>query len=135
MISPAPSCYTILMLEETMVLRNYAHLGDTVWELFVRNYTVLKTSNAKLLHKITTERVNATFQRDMLTFISDDLTESELELARRARNLPIPVGRHTIQATYRQSTAFEVLIGYWYIHNKDRLEYFYEKFKNTEFFS
>ena len=122
------------MLEESMVLRNYAHLGDAVWELFVRDYTVLKTSNAKLLHKITTERVNATFQRDMLTLISDNLTEEEQGLARRARNLPIPVGRRAIQAIYRQSTAFEVLIGYWYIHNKERLEYFYEKFKNTEFF-
>lgn len=123
------------MLEETMVLRNYAHLGDAVWELFVRDYTVLKTSNAKLLHKITTERVNATFQRDMLTLISGDLTDEEQELARRARNLPIPVGRRAIQAIYRQSTAFEVLIGYWYVHNKERLESFYQKFKNTEFFS
>ena len=135
MISSAPSWYTKLMLEETMVLRNYAHLGDAVWELFVRDYTVLKTSNAKLLHKITTERVNATFQRDILALISENLTEDELELARRARNLPIPVGRRAIQATYRQSTAFEVLIGYWYIHDKERLKYFYEKFKNTEFFS
>ena len=122
------------MLEETMVLRNYAHLGDAVWELFIRNYTVLKTSNAKMLHKITTERVNAAFQRDMLTLISEDLTEEEHELVRRARNLPIPVGRRSIQATYRQSTAFEVLIGYWYLHDKERLESFYEKFKNTEFF-
>lgn len=123
------------MLEESMVLRNYAHLGDAVWELFVRNYTVLKTSNAKLLHKITTERVNATFQRDMLALISEDLTEDEHELARRARNLPIPVGRRAIQAIYRQSTAFEVLIGYWYVHNKERLESFYERFRTTEFFS
>ena len=41
------------MLEETVVLRNYAHIGDSVWELFVRTYTIYKTSNAKLLHKIT----------------------------------------------------------------------------------
>ena len=120
------------MLEKSMVLRNYAHLGDAVWELFVRDYTVLKTSNAKLLHKITTERVNATFQRDMLALISEDLTEDEHELARRARNLPIPVGRRAIQAIYRQSTAFEVLIGYWYVHNKERLESFYEKFRTTK---
>lgn len=122
------------MLEEKMVLRNYAHLGDTVWELFVRNYTVLKTSNAKLLHKMTTDRVNATFQKDMLDFIYEELTEDEQELARRARNLPIPVGRRSIQAVYRQSTAFEVLIGYWYLHDNTRLEYFYTKFKQTEFF-
>jgi ribonuclease-3 family protein len=123
------------MQEEKFVLRNYAHLGDAVWELFVRNYTVLKTSNAKILHKITTERVNATFQKEMLDLITKDLTEDELELARRARNLSIPVGRRSIQSTYRQSTAFEVLIGYWYIHKKDRLEFFYNKFLELEFFA
>ena len=123
------------MLEEKFVLRNYAHLGDTVWELFVRNYTVLKTSNAKTLHKITTERVNATFQKELLDYISTDLTKEELELVRRARNLPIPVGRRHIQAIYRQSTAFEVIIGYWYLHNTERLNSFYEKFKQTEFFN
>lgn len=123
------------MLKETVVLRNYAHIGDSVWELFVRTYTIYKTSNAKLLHKITTDRVNATFQKEMLDFICDDLTEDEQELARRARNLPIPVGRRSIQAVYRQSTAFEVLIGYWFLHDKNRLEYFYSKFKQTEFFN
>lgn len=123
------------MLEETIVLRNYAHIGDTVWELFVRTYTIYKTSNAKVLHKITTDRVNATFQKEMLDFIQEDLTGEELELARRARNLPIPVGRRNIQAIYRQSTAFEVLIGYWYLHDKERLEKFYSKFKQTEFFN
>ena len=122
------------MLKEKFVLRNYAHIGDAVWEVFVRNYTITKTSNAKLLHKITTDRVNATFQKDLLLLISNDLTEDENELARRARNLPIPVGRKHIQATYRQSTAFEVLIGYWYLHNKERLEYFYNKFMQTEYF-
>ena len=123
------------MLEEKMVLRNYAHLGDCVWELFVRNYTVLKTSNAKLLHKMTTDRVNASFQHKMLEYIACDLTEDEAELARRGRNLPIPVGRKNIQADYRPATAFEVLIGYWYIHDQDRLEYFYNKFKKTEIFN
>ena len=56
------------MLEEKFVLRNYAHIGDAIWEVFVRNYTICKTSNAKNLHKMTTERVNATFQKNMLTF-------------------------------------------------------------------
>lgn len=123
------------MTEEKMVLRNYAHLGDCVWELFVRNYTVFKTSNAKILHKMTTDRVNAAFQHKMIEFIAPDLTEEENELARRGRNLPIPVGRKNIQADYRQATAFEVLIGYWYLHDKKRLEYFYKKFKTTEDFS
>ena len=123
------------MMEEIIALRNYAHLGDAVWEIFVREYVIYKTSNSKLLHKMTTDRVNATFQAEMLHFIDDDLTEDEHEMARRARNLPIPVGRRSIQHVYHQSTAFEVLIGYWYLHDKERLNMFYEKFKTTEYFS
>lgn len=123
------------MLEEFIALRNYAHIGDAVWEVFVRTYTIYKTSDSKILHKITTERVNAAFQKEMLDLITPELTEDEHELARRARNLPIPVGRRSIQAVYRQSTAFEALIGYWYLHDKDRLEKFYNFFKTTEFFS
>ena len=123
------------MIKESMALRNYAHLGDTVWELYVRNYTVLKTSNSKILHKITTERVNASFQKEMLDFINDDLTEDELELVRRARNLSIPIGRRSIQAVYRQATAFEVLIGFWYLHDMQRLNYFYNKFSGLKEFS
>ena len=84
---------------------------------------------------MTTDRVNAVFQKDMLSLISSELTEEEQDLARRARNLPIPVGRRSIQADYRQSTAFEALIGFWYLHDKERLEYFYSLFNKMEFFS
>ena len=123
------------MIKEELTLKNYAHLGDAVWEIFVRNYVVYKTSNSKLLHKMTTDRVNASFQKNMLDFISPKLTKEEQELARRGRNLSIPVGRRSIQADYRQATAFEVLIGFWYLHNKERLENIYQIFKTTEFFN
>ena len=123
------------MIKEELALRNYAHIGDSVWEVFVRTYTIYKTSNSKLLHKITTERVNATFQKNILALLNPILTEGELELARRGRNLPIPIARRNIQADYRQATAFEVLVGYWYIHNKSRLEEIYNFISTTEFFN
>ena len=124
------------MEKEILVLRNYAHIGDSVWEVFVRTYTIFKTSNSKILHKITTERVNATFQAEMLNFIAPELTEEEQDIARRGRNLPIPVARKKIQVDYRQATAFEVLIGYWYLHDKERLEHIYNfiKTKSPFFF-
>ena len=122
------------MEKEIIALKNYAHIGDAVWEVFVRDYVILKTSNSKQLHKLTTDRVNATFQMNMLNYITSELSEEEMELARRGRNLPIPTGRKSIQHDYRLATAFEVLIGYWYLHDKQRLTYFYEKFKNLEYF-
>lgn len=122
-------------MAEEIVLRNYAHIGDAVWEVFVRTYTIYKTSNSKLLHKITTDRVNASFQKELLNIIYPNLTEDEQEIARRARNLPIPVGRRSIQTDYRQATAFEVLIGYWYLHDKNRLDEIYSQIKSLEYFS
>lgn len=107
---------------EEMNLRNYAYLGDAVWELFIREITVLKTQNAQDLHKITTEKVNFKFQHDLLMQIQSELNEEELDLMRRGRNLPVPVARKSNQAEYRMATAFEVLIGWWYKNDAARLK-------------
>lgn len=106
---------------EEMNLRNYAYLGDAVWELFIREKTVKITDNAKKLHKISTEKVKASYQAELIHILEDVLTDEEKELARRGRNLPIPVARRQIQTEYRQATSFEVLIGWWHIHNRERL--------------
>lgn len=114
-----------------MNLRNYAYIGDAVWEIFIREKTIKITENSKKLHKITTEKVKASFQSFLLQKMEEILTENEQNIARRARNLPIPVGRRHIQAEYRQATAFETLIGYLFEHDKERLNYvqnYLEKF-------
>jgi ribonuclease-3 family protein len=120
---------------EELNLRSYAHLGDAVWELFVREFTVYETQNLKTLHKLTTDRVNSKYQADMLAFLSEVLTEEEQDLARRARNCPIPVARRNNQTEYRQATAFEALIGYWYLHNKPRYKEIIDKIKKEFFVS
>jgi len=104
-----------------MSLKNYAYLGDAVWELFVREKTILQTQKSMELHKITTEKVNAKAQSDLLIKIQDDLTEDELEIMRRSRNLSVPIARKSNQSEYRMATAFEALIGWWYLNNKERL--------------
>jgi 23S rRNA maturation mini-RNase III len=58
----------------------------------------------------------------MLDFIEKYLTNEENEIIRRARNLPIPIGRRNMQHNYRLATAFETLIGWWFLNNKTRLE-------------
>ena len=101
-------------------LRNYAYLGDAIWELFIREKTIFQTNNAKKLHQITTNLVKTHTQSELLHFLEDVLTGEEKEIAKRARNLPIPIGRRNIQTEYRQATAFEALIGWWYLNNKER---------------
>ena len=77
---------------EDINLRNYAYLGDAVWEIFIREKTIRQTNNAKKLHQITTNLVKTSTQCELLHFLEPNLTEEEIELTRRARNLPIPVG-------------------------------------------
>lgn len=104
-----------------MSLKNYAYIGDAVWELFIRERTIKRTDNAKQLHKLTTDKVKASYQAELLHFLESELTEEEQEIARRGRNLSIPVARRQNQCEYRQATAFETLIGWWHIHNSSRL--------------
>ncbi len=114
---------------EELNLKSCAYIGDAVWELFVREHTVNLTKNAKDLHKLTTDRVKAVFQAELLEKIEDLLSEEELELMRRGRNLSIPVARKSEQKEYRKATAFEVLMGYWYDNDKTRLEEILKKIK------
>lgn len=107
---------------EEIGLRHLAYLGDAVWELFVRERTICQTPNAGILHKITTDKVKAGFQAQLLAELENILTDEEKEIARRGRNLPIPVARRSNQNEYRHSTAFETLIGWWYSYDKNRLE-------------
>lgn len=106
---------------ETMNLKNYAHLGDAVWELHVREIVVESTGNSKKMHEMTVAQVNCGYQAHLLQKISDKLTEEEQDLVRRGRNLSIPIARRQNQNEYRQATAFEVLIGWWYKHAPERL--------------
>ncbi len=105
-------------------IRAYAHLGDAVYEVFVREKTILLTSNAQKLHKLTVAFVNAEFQSELLNELENlegFLQENEREIIRRARNLAVTTARRTNQKIHRQSTAFEALIGYLYLNEKLRL--------------
>jgi ribonuclease-3 family protein len=115
---------------EEINLRNYAYLGDAVWELHIRQKTIYQTNNSKKLHQITTDLVKTQYQSELLHYIEQFLTEEELELTRRARNLPIPVGRRNMQTEYRQATAFEALIGWWFTYDKSRLDYILKMIEN-----
>lgn len=109
-----------------MDLRNYAYFGDAVWEIKVREKTIRMTNNAGKLHKLTTEKVKASYQAELLLKIEPYLTEEELDITRRGRNLPIPSGRRQNQNEYRKATAFETLLGWWYFHDKNRLKEIYK---------
>lgn len=100
--------------------RALAHLGDAVYELWVRETAITQHQKSEDLHGYTTARVKAETQARLLEQLLPELTEDEADLVKRAQNMPVPVGRRSNQAVYRKATAFEVLIGYWYLTAPDQ---------------
>lgn len=103
-------------------LKHYAYIGDCVWELFIRELIIKKTQKQNLMHKMTTNFVNAQAQANILEFILQFLNEDELEIQKRGRNLKITINKKSNPKIHTLATSFEVLIGYWYLNNKSRLD-------------
>ena len=110
-------------------LKQYAHIGDAVWELFIREQVISVAQNQQTMHKMTTSFVNAKFQADLITSLEEYLKDDEKDLARRGRNLTITINKRSNPAIHRLATSFEVLIGYWYLNDKNRLNEIYEIIK------
>ena len=102
-----------------------AYLGDTVWSTIVRTRFVCRKMNVHHLHQVTVSMVNAAAQAKALAIIMDHLTEEEQDIARRGRNAHArhPAPKNQDPADYADSTAFETLLGFWYITgDPDRLD-------------
>lgn len=101
-------------------VKHYAHIGDAYWELYIRNKTIYATGNLNKLHSVTVALVNAAYQTEILEFLQPYLTEQELQLAKRGGN--IKTGRRTNRNLHRTATELEVLFGYLYLSNQERLK-------------
>lgn len=108
-------------MEKDINIRNLAHLGDSVYELFIREYTIFQTQNIKKLHKLTVSFVNAEFQANLLEKLETILTEKEMDIVRRGRNLAVTTAKRINHKTHRIATAFEALLGFLYLNDKKRL--------------
>ncbi|HBF40042.1 MAG TPA: ribonuclease III [Firmicutes bacterium] len=100
----------------------WAYIGDAVYELYIRCH-ILSAGPAKTnaLHHVAIAMVRASFQAGLVTKLEPFLTEGELEILKRGRNVKsghIPA--HTDVLTYRHSTAFEALIGYLYLRGEHK---------------
>jgi len=110
-------------------IKCYAHLGDAVYELFVREKIIFLTSKLSTLHKINTAYVCASFQCEVLSFLDKYLTDEEKDFVRRGKNIPSN-SRKQNQSLHRVSTGFEVLIGYLYLNDKERLSEIFNMISN-----
>ena len=113
---------TNTMNPDTVAIKSLAHLGDAVYELFIRQKVIAKTSKINDVHKLTTQLVNASFHARLLDFLMPHLTEKEVTLIKRGRNTSLTSSKRKDQAAHRLSTALEALIGYMYLSDFQRLE-------------
>jgi ribonuclease-3 family protein len=104
-------------------LRNLAHLGDAVFDLYQRERQLLDAVTVNSMHKKVVNRVNSKAQARLLHLLRPQLTEEESDIVRRARNLKTAGFRKNVeQSTLRQATAFEALVGYLYLTDETRLQ-------------
>lgn len=101
-----------------------AYLGDAIYEVYVRQYLLTKPNHRpNHLHREATRFVAAKAQARLLAEWLPELTEEERDVVRRgkgAKSGSAPKNADMIE--YRQSTAFECLIGYlYYTGRQERL--------------
>lgn len=109
-----------------MSMYQLSFLGDAVFELMVREYAISK-NKVKLndLQQFTLGFVTAKRQAFFLEKLEENsfLSEEETDIVRRGRNIKTHKSpKNCDMITYKRSTAFEVLIGYLYINDKNRLK-------------
>lgn len=97
-----------------------AYLGDAVYELWVRTH-LLEQGMEKVeeVHKQAVHYVQAKNQASVLRALMPELDDTETEVVLRGRNAKGHYPRNTDVVTYRHATAFEALVGYWYLAGQE----------------
>jgi len=90
-------------------------MGDTVYDLRVREILVRRGGKVRDLHRKASRQVCAHAQAEAFSRIEELLTEDEANVARRARNARQNPPKNADPAEYHRATALEALIGYLYL--------------------
>ncbi len=103
---------------------NLAFVGDTVFDLFVRETLVCEANRpVHLQHDRAAARVKAAAQAAAAKTLLPALTEKELEQFRRGRNAHANhKAKNATESDYHYATGLETLFGYLYLNGEiDRL--------------
>ncbi|MBQ8973806.1 MAG: ribonuclease III [Clostridia bacterium] len=96
-----------------------AYLGDTIYDLYVRTHLIELGGKVGALHRQAIQLVCAHAQAEALSRVEPMLSEEELAVVRRARNVRQTPPRNADIAEYHRATAFEALLGYLYATDRD----------------
>ena len=98
-----------------------AFLGDAVYELLVRRSLATTTIPAGKLHKMAIGMVCAPAQSAVYEKLEGILTEEELAVMKRGRNIhPAHTAKNATVADYRRATGVEALFGYLYLSGRQK---------------
>ncbi|MFE8698581.1 Mini-ribonuclease 3 [Cytobacillus sp. FJAT-53684] len=119
--------YTNKIDEKQLNSLALAYMGDAVFEIYVRRHLIQSGQvRPNQLHREATYYVSAKAQSQIIHQFLDSsvLSDEETAVVKRGRNAKSgTVPKNTDVQTYRYSTAFESLIGYLYLSEKEeRLE-------------
>ena len=102
------------------------YIGDAVYEVYIRNYLIKKNIvKVDKLQKEAVKYVSAKSQRVFLEKLINQnfFNQEEIAIIKRSRNHK--GNRHpknTDIITYKYATAFEAIIGYFYLTNNKKLD-------------
>lgn len=93
-----------------------AYIGDAYFSLYVRTRMIAYEKNKmQALHAVDAKVVSASMQAVACRMLEEYLTDTEREVLRRGRNAKSQVPKSATVGEYRASTAFESILGYWYL--------------------
>ncbi|MBF1051858.1 MAG: ribonuclease III [Peptostreptococcaceae bacterium] len=104
-----------------------AYIGDSIWEVYVRNYVISKNKYSKVnkLHRESINLVKAKVQADMIKSLKENnmLDDDMLSVVMRGRNSANNPPKNANVQDYNYATGFEAMIGYLYItENYNKLD-------------
>ena len=97
-----------------------AFLGDSVYELVIRNMALLRMNGkAGDLNHITKEYSNAKTQALISELLMDVFSEEEMHIFKRGRNAKsLSAPKTCTISEYRRATGFEALMGHLYLDGR-----------------
>ena len=108
---------------ETLNGLTLAYIGDSYYELYIRNYLVSKGyQKVNMLHNLAVDYTSGKAQAEFIHYLMNNniLDEKEINVFKHGRNAHIASHRKNIDIqTYLDGTGFEALMGYYYLTEND----------------
>ncbi len=93
-----------------------SYLGDALYETWCREQVLARFQTPAEVSRRVIGLVRCQTQSQLVQTLLPQLSEAELAVFRRGRNLrPASVPKHATVKEYRAATGFECLVGFWHL--------------------